>query len=472
MNDELLSIAEEKDYFIPSSHLLMPVNAKFMDNDNVKYHETHNWNPDYRAWEMAKQALRTIYEPIYSDFKPIDFDRCLQLAEKNTSAGYLYKKLKLPKKKDVFNKAYELLKMMFNQILSGENVKTIFEMAPKVEIRDIEKIISMDLTKRKQRTFVVSDVLHYIVGISLYHNFNSNIVKTAQRADSWNGVGISIFKGGWHQLAADLLQADNKFYCFDEKAMESCVTIAIQEAIYSIRHEFITGEYHNAATWYATNVMVSFVVDHRGNFWIKIGQNPSGHHNTLVDNGHAEELKGLYHLAKNCYDVAELIEKYKKSHKKIVGDDTIIPVSPFNYGNIWDGYLESSHDLGFNTTEETEGATDIFNVKFLNFGFIWNVSAFQFTFKPNYDKLFANLFFYRKQNSWRLTLAKLFAMKVLCYNDFDKYMQVCNYISYVLSDHYGELLNEKDLDDILDMNALLSQNKNRDEIRYLIFNLD
>jgi hypothetical protein len=472
MNDELLSHAQKNQFFIPSDHFLMPIVHDYMDNDNVKYHQTHIWNPDKRAWLMATTAIERIYEFIYSDFQPLTFDESIAIAEKTTSAGYLFKKMKCAKKGDVFNNAYELLKTLFFKVCNGEDVETIFEMAPKVEIRSLDKLINIDETKRKQRTFVVSDVLHYIVGISLYYNFNKNIVATCDNPLFWNAVGVSIFKGGWNTLACNLLSKSLTFRCYDEKAMESCVTMEFQEAIYNMRHRFITIEWSHAAQWYKTNVMFSKVLDHRGNMFIKISQNPSGHGNTLSDNGHAMELKGLYHLAKESFDVNDLVSKYRTCGKKVVGDDSIVPDKPLNLGDIWKDYMSSSRELGFETTEESDGAQPLSKVKFLNFGFQYNLIANQYTFVTNYDKLFAGLYFYRKSNSWRLTLARLYAMKVLCYSNMDRYLEVNNHISYILHEHTKDLLSETNFDDIITMNALLSQDKSREEIRRLIFNLD
>jgi len=327
------------------------------------------------------------------------------------------------------------------------------------------------MSKRKQRTFMVSDILHYLIGIACYHECNNMIVDTCYDTNYWNGVGLSIFKGGWNQLAIIMMSApawNGKVVAYDETAMESCVTVAIQQAIYDMRHSFVEGPYLNACTWYLQNIMYGLVVDHNGKLYLKVGQNPSGHHNTLVDNNHALELKMLYHLAKNCFDVTELVQKYEAAHVKLVGDDSIVPDNP----ELWDGLLSSSEELGFNTTLETDGAVPITEVKFLNFGFELDVDCYMYTFVPDYDKLFAGLFFYMKSHSWRLCLARLYAMKILCYSNLNRYKEVCDYIDLVKTSHKFDLVNETRFDEIITLDSLHGQDKSRDEIRRLLFNLE
>jgi len=459
-------MAESNNHFIPSDHYTMPVIKEYMENDNVKYHVQHSWSPDLRAWDLAKKAFTRLHERdiLFQDMLP--FDEVINLMERGSSSGYLWKKLKKPKKGDVINDELELLRCLYDRIKSGENVLTVFQMAPKVEIRSLDKLLNADYSKRKQRTFVVGDVLFYLVGVGLYKCQNDNIMSRCYRSDDWCGVGISIMKGGWDRLANILLSASQTFSGHDETAMEACLQGELYKVIYDLRNSRFSGESKKLADWYTYNLWFGYVVDQDGDVFQKCFQNPSGQFNTLTDNCLGLELKLLYHLAHKAVTVPELINSYTQSCLKIVGDDTIIPDNPR-----WDGVMQSSQQLGFNTKFEYTNEP-LTNCKFLNFGFVYNEHMMQWTFEADYDKLFAGLFYYRKSNSWRLTLARLFAMRMLLFNKPVLYEQVVWYICYILDNHKLDMENEKDIDKILPMESLMGQYLSPTEIGALLFSVE
>lgn len=463
-NHELLQQAVQNSLFIPQGHVLMPVMPNLMDNDNAKYHIAHEWKPELFAWDLAVKAFHRIYERKFRNCVPLSFDEAIFVAEKNTSSGYLFKMMGLPKKGDVIQKAYDLLKSLYDKICTGRQVLTIFEMAPKVEIRAIEKLINKDPTKCKQRTFVVGDVLFYLIGLSLYQNQNDAVIEDCYSSKSWNAVGMSIFYGGWDTLANILLSVNKNMICTDETAMESCLTGPIMSVIYNLRNQnYNQGPNYYASQWYFANLCFGQVLDHRGKLFTKVFQNPSGQPNTLLDNGFGKELKLLYHLAKSCTSVSQLVEQHDTLHLKYCGDDDIIPVH-----KAWDGLLQSSQEIGFNTKFEFENLP-LHQCRFLNFGFSYNPFQYQWMFVPEYHKLFTGLYFYKKQNSWRLTLARLFAMRLLCYTDQEKYNTVEKHINWILSQP-SLFLNERHLDDTLSVKSLMGQNLSEIEIRALLFN--
>jgi len=466
MNNELLHLAYDKHHFIPTKHGLMSVIPDYMDHDNSKYHVTHNWYPDYRALNLADDVMFRLFQDKFRKCKVKTFEEAIALAEKHTSAGFLYKKQGLPKKGDVFEKAYDILKSMYDDIRSGIPVETVFEVAPKVEIRAIEKLINDDYTKRKQRTFMVGDVLFYVVGLALYSEQNEVLIEDCYSHKSWFAVGISIFHGGWDTLYRILSKTSQIYDTHDETAMECCLMGHVMQLIYNIRHSYFEGVDRNMALWYSINLFFGKVLDHRGKLWLKSFTNPSGQLNTLMDNCLAMIFKLVYHICKSCISVEQVLSKINSVTLKLCGDDDIVPTSP-----VWDGMIDSSYEIGFLTKNEGLNQ-NISEVKFLNFGFSYNVYQHQWTFVPNYDKLFSGLFYYRKSNSWRLTLARLFAMKVLCYNDPYYYNQVCDYIDYIMQNFYVTMESETTLDSILPMHALIGQNLSREEIRALIFSTE
>jgi len=465
-NDELYDHAVNNNMFLPDKHFIMPVIPKYMENDNIKFTKSHVWCPDKEAWQLAVRVFNQVHLPHFSNPKVLSFHEAIAIAEKMTSSGWLYKKLGYPKKKDVFDNMLEELERRFNNVFAGIDEPTVFEIAPKVEIRPIEKITSEEEDDRKQRTFMVSDVLHYIVGIALYHDMNEKYISNCNDKTNWNAVGISIFNGGWNNLVQNLKSEHDLFTAYDEKAMEACVTGEFLHVIYDGKNYFLQA-YKHATSWFYRNVSYSTIIAYDGSVLLKNGMNPSGHIDTLYVNGLALELKYLYHLAKKLKFFDAVLDKYTTSHLKLLGDDSIVPYDP-----IWDGVLVSSAELGFETTLESKEGEVIENIRFLNFSFVYDHFYNMYTFEPNYDKLFAGLYYYRKKNSWRLTLARLFAMKILCFNNKYYYDQVMDLINYTLDQHDKDLQLELHLDEMLTYKSLMCQNKHPNEIIGLIFHME
>lgn len=464
-NMELITIAKQKSYYFPTEHVLMPVIPRYLHNDNAKWSEIHRWQPDQRALKLASQAFIRMRTNIYRGARILTFDEAILRAEKNTSSGYLYKLMGFTTKGEVLV-YYPELRYMVQQLVKGHSYLSIWEMAPKVEIRSLQKLIDEDESKRKQRTFMVADTLMYIVGLMLYSEQNDQLNALCDNKEEWCGVGISIFHGGWNNLAMNLLSVNPNVICCDESAMEACVTLALQEISYEARNSMLPTEYANLAHWYKMTVQHGLVHDGFGKIMQKVGGNSTGQLLTIYENIDASAIKKMYHLAKRCVTVDELITKCKKTGVKIIGDDDIIPYNP-----MWEGLIESSSELGF-TTKVEHWNVPLCQAKFLNFGFRFHIPTSMYTFEPNYDKLFAGLFFYRKQNSWRLTLARLYAMKILCYTNRHRYEEVEYYITHILNEHTPEIIGETALDAVITSHSLFCQDKSRQEIESLIFSLE
>jgi hypothetical protein len=313
---------------------------------------------------------------------------------------------------------------------------------------------------------MVADVLAYIVGLMLYSDQNDKVIALCDEVTDWCGVGISIFHGGWHNLARNLLSKSRNVICCDETAMEACITLEIQEHIYRARHADLPAEYQNLAYWYQTTEQYGFVHDGFGCIYSKVGCNSTGHLLTIHNNNDGSTLKKLYHLAKQVVDVDDLVNLYHDAGVKIVGDDDIIPYHPR-----WEGLIESSREIGFETKVE-HWNVPLSKASFLNFGFVFDIGSMMYTFRPNYDKLFAGLFFYRKDNSWRLTLSRLYAMKVLCYTNRTRYAEVQYYITHILHTHKHHIAAETEFDAVITEKSLYSQDKSSREIEYLLYSLE
>jgi len=463
---ELIDLAQKNNFYFPTEHVLMPVTPDYLKNDNAKWDVMHRWQPDLRAWDLAASAFLRIKSKIYRGSKPLTFEAALMRAEKMTSCGFLFKQLGFKTKGEVLTKYKDELKYIIDEIMEGVVYLSIWEMAPKVEIRNLQKLINDDYSKRKQRTFMVADTLAYIVGLMLYSEQNDQQTALCDDITDWCGVGISIFNGGWNNLACNLLSKSNEFIACDETAMEACITLEIQDVIYAARNEHIPSTHFKLANWYVQTCQYGIVHDGFGNLYEKVGGNCTGHNNTIHDNNDGSTLKKLYHLGKDCETTDELVEKYHNAGVKIVGDDDVIPYHP-----MWEGLVESSGEIGFHTKVEA-WRVPLTSLSFLNFGFIFDINTRMYTFKANEDKIFSALFLFRKDDSWRLTLARLYAMKILFYTNKLRYYEILHYIDFILARYKPDISGETRMDNIITEHSLYRQDKSPREIESLLYCLE
>jgi len=320
----------------------------------------------------------------------------------------------------------------------------------------------------------------------LYSDQNDRLVALAQ-SRCWSAVGSSIFHGGWDAFARYLLgdeQSSGKVRAYDISAMEASVSARIFEILYEWRNDSIHGE-DALKEWFFKNKVYSKMLDPNGVQGFKVGSNPSGCINTLTDNTFVVIFCLLYHLvgkelmiSPDSFDdeiVDAVVEHYDELPVKAMGDDTILADHP-----VWDGLEESTLELGFSFEKELPPSGNfpmqLHEAKFLNFGFDFDFNRNMWHFRPNFDKLFAGLFYYKKQSSWRLTLAKLYALRVMCSQHPRYRFELDSYIQYIWQDFDPELrsedLKDSNGDELLPYKNLKSMYLTAVQCDFLVFGLE
>jgi len=485
-NKELYDFAVKHNFFIPEKHMIAPVDLEKLKNDFKKFREPTDWFPDSEAYQKTKEAMYRILGPVISGSEPISFEEAISYAEKKTASGFKFKMAGYPTRRDVFNKAMPLLKRMVDAVLNGEDPETVWETCPKVEIRTIEKLFNADVSKRKQRTFLCCDTLMYIVSMMLYKNQNDKIHALGQHPDHWTAVGMSIFYGEWDRMIRRIKQTpgirknqtgEPLLQCFDVSKMEACMSNPLLSFIYEMRNDavhvtentsFITEfQLENAKKWVLKNVLCSLVIDPEGNLGYKNGMTSSGGLNTLDDNTIGLQFVNLYNFAKQLPTVEQIVDKYFEIKAAMIGDDSLLPDLP-----IFDSLIENAAELGFKMEYEIQPPTTVKEAKFMNFGFAYLPHFLSYGFVPNYDKLLAGVYYYMKSGSWRLSLAKLCALRVMCYTNLPRRMELEQLIAMIWKEKDLELKSEKQFDDKIPYASLRSLFLLPDQIEFLLFGFE
>jgi hypothetical protein len=467
MNKELFDRSRSKGFFLPTEHGISGMDFEMLCNDFKKFSKPIFWCPIETKLELTCRAFRKLFDPVLFGTRMFTLDEAIQIAEKNTSPGYLYKKIGCVTKQDVFLKHRSLLESQIALVFEGVNVETIAQAAPKVEIRPLEKIGNPDPELNKQRTFCVVDTLNYIICIMLYGHQN-HMLHTHKTSRHWSAVGSTIFYGGIDSLANNLTsnsKSQGRIKCFDIKSMEASISETILMFIYEWRNSTAAlASARNATQWFTQNKIYTLLIDLHGYLCMMLGMNPSGCGNTLDDNTFVLIWLKLYHISQNCSTIDQIIEIFWETPSQTMGDDDISADLP-----VWDGYEKTALTVGFRVTNEIPGECTLKNAKFLNFGFLWIPQRSMYVFKPNYDKLFANLYFNRKSDSWRLTLAKLYALRVLCFADLSRRNELENMIAYIWDEHDSDLISEIFLESKIPYKTLRNMCLADDEIGFLLY---
>jgi len=368
-------LAVSHNYFVPEQHMIASISRERLYNDFKKFELVHVWYPIHDNFERTCMAFTSIFSPLLCNSKILSYEEAVSRAERSTSPGYLYKKMGYRTKGEVFDKYGIELRRKVDNVFLGVNEKTIYETAPKVEVRPLDKLFNDDLDKRKQRTFMVADTLNYIIALMLYSDFNDKFHKQGNDDRHWSSIGSSIFYGGWNRVAMKMARKqkvsrleDIAVRCFDVSHMEACHVPPFQEFLYNWKHTCINGG-EFAKNWFQHHKMYGLLIDVFGFLCMKVGINPSGCLNTLDDNTFLMIFNKLYNISFHYPTVQSMIEKYFDLAVECMGDDSICEEDP-----LWDTYIDNSKHLGITITYEIDPPTSIFQAKFLNFGFSYDLA--------------------------------------------------------------------------------------------------
>lgn len=336
-------MAEKSGAFMPKQHYVSSVDKVQLCNDFEKFNTFRPWYPNKKQLDLTEKVFRRLFDHVIMGSRVKEPDEAIGDAKKSSSCGYLYKQMGCKNRREVFEKFTPLLISYVDKIRAGEPVETIWETAPKIEIRALLKLLNPDLAKRKVRTFLCCDTLCYLVGMMLYSDQNDKLTDASSRQRGWSAVGSTIFHGGWDQFARYLLEDEEtlrKVRCYDISAMEASISAALFEIIYCWRNDAIRGD-ANLKEWFFQNKVFSKMLDPNGYIGFKAGSNPSGCINTLTDNTFVVIFCMLYHLTGKLLEVGtytgdevvdSVVNLYEELPVKAMGDDTILADH-----DIWNG---------------------------------------------------------------------------------------------------------------------------------------
>lgn len=485
-NVELINRALEKEHHIPGGYYPAVMERQYLENDFDKFRKAYIWNPDPLRNHFTNLAFEHLFMTLLRA-ETMSFDQAVSTMELSASPGFPWNR-KYKTKRDVLKPQIEggqleLVAEIVQQVFdhgsvdyqfNGEHYTEVFWLtSPKEEIRPIEKINHEDKSKRKTRTFMCGDLITHIVGFMLYKNQNDELIKR-NNPDSWVAVGINPFYGGWNVMSESLLRNNSKkFYCADASHMEASVNKCLQTLIYKVRNKslvncpdasgFTNDQMNIAMMWYLEQVSDSLIIGIDGNLCMKFGKNPSGQINTLVDNTLSLIYVNLYAISEFVSEYIEIVYAYYEIALKAFGDDSIAEEDS-RLSNLFN----AAADLGFKLELETEPGP-LEKCTFLSSAFHFCSERKKWIQKPNFEKLFSNIFYNFKKSSWRYAYVKLAAARKLVYAFPAQREQIDDYISYVIHHHHGDLVNEVHIDCDLTFKATVSQLMPNTQNDFLIY---
>lgn len=474
-NQELYDLAVKNSFNVPDGYALAQIDRKMLMNDFVKFVKDRNWNPLPLAWEWGCRLTHEQCAP-YLKGKVLSYTEAKQRAERGKAPGYPFDRL-YKTKGEVYDDPFcdKVLWTIIRFLMTQPDavVRVYHKTSPKVEIRPLSKLTG---PTPKQRVFMCCDTLFYTVGIMLYGDQNDSFLK-AWSTSNYSAVGVSLQYGNWHKLyqlltgglpfeeAIKLL-----FHSWDISAMEATIRIPIFIEIYKMRFANLLIPprlkfyYTNLHNWFLSVLFYAFVIDPEGWLIIMFGGNPSGGFNTLTDNGFAQMYYKNYSICKRQpnYESSRIYASTVRI--KMVGDDCI--EQDHQYAGF---YVTDAADLGVTITLECDPGP-ITKTKFINMKWVLDVRYGMMVPGANLDKMLANVFCYRKRDSWRLTYVKLQAIKFFTQINPEIDYQVQYYIKYIEDKHMQDMQQEK-IDDILTLKATLSQNLTPDQLQFMMYGL-
>lgn len=476
-NSDLIQHAKENNLALPMNYFPAILNRDYLLNDFAKFRKSYNWCPRPEAWRITREAFLAEFS-LRLISRPLTFDEAISRIELSSSPGFPWRS-KYATKRDVIENELPLIRSIVERVFATGDVDYVFDgqrytnvfwlTSPKSEIRPIEKVNNVDKSKRKTRTFMCGDLICHIVGFMLYKEQNDNFLDLAL-SNSWSAIGLSPWYGGWNSLVRILLRNSphssiaKNFHCYDASHMEASVSDAMQDLIYEARNQSLPSYCEIASQWFYLNVTNSLIIDIDGFVVMKNGKNPSGSFNTLTDNTMALIIVFLYCISCFYMSLEKVFEAYHRIACKMLGDDSIFEECP----ELAD--LEMcANELGFNLLPESEPGP-LTQCSFLSSKFNFNTRYCSWIQYNNWEKTIANVFFNFKARSWRLTYAKLCAVRQIFYAYDDKRVYVDKLLNYILSRHDDDMKREdcKELTYAQARSQLMSDKANK----FLIFGLE
>lgn len=470
-NTELYNLALKNGHSIPYEYSISQMDIPMLQNDFKKFQKVRYWNPDPIKWSWACQKMHSDYSQFLRT-SPLTFEQAVQAAEKQTSPGYPWN-LYFKTKGEVLqhDASYLFIRNTISRIMSGDfNFSLWNQTSPKLhEIRPKKKFLG---PTPKVRTFMCCDIIFYLIGIMLYKNQNDSMLSAAY-TNKWSAVGVKEEYGGWDQLARVLLgdMYNPNFHCFDVEAMEASMQVPVFGSIYQLRNSNLQIPVKHRTPWYNLQrfylrcLQFPYVIDPIGMLIMMFGGNISGQLNTLNDNTLGLEFAAKYCIAIHFSTYDEFSNFWDTIRGKLMGDDSII-----REHRLIQHFISDMAALGFIVKYESEPAL-LTKSTFLNRSWAYSLTHGMFVSKPNFAKMLANVYFNKKNNSWRLTYVKLQALRVKFYAFPEKLAIIMSYIQHLEKNHMKDMEKENFIDPILTMKATLATNLPNDQIEFMIYGI-
>lgn len=465
MNVELADYAKRKGFPMPKDHFFATLDINMLRNDAKKYDVWRNWNPDRGAFSRTFRIMKKYFSTLISDKKMMTFDEAVAAAVRDGAPGKYWKDLGCQTKGDVFDKHLQQLRDMVGDVFAGKNVRSLWQLSPKTEVRTVAKLFNLDPEKNKQRTFLCGDTLNYIVSMMLFGNVVEEFNQLGNTQEL-PALGFSMFYGGWDKLARDL--GNFMQHCFDISCMEGSFSDIHLMELHEFVASFVRDLNPHASGWHLISMIFSEMCDFDGWLGVKNGQMPSGSFLTLLINTLGLFSILLYSIIKDnpSSSDSQILKMLKNVRGKLMGDDSILRESQ-HVVNL----CRNAYDLGFVMTYEADPGP-ITAAKFLNFGFSYDLFYRKFVPKPNFDKLWASVFYNRKRDSWRFTLAKLYGIRILVYPFKEHRDMVDDLITYIWQQFKDLLMAETQYDELITLHSLISMKLTDEEMVYLIYGFE
>jgi hypothetical protein len=173
LNVRMMDFAEKNGYKLPENYVMMTTNLQRLRNDNLKLHVNHFFCPQVIFWQLAEARFLRKNSAIYEGCMPLTWVEMRRICVENASSGFIFKyRYQCLKKTDAFARYESEIKWLIVQISRGVPILEILQNGPKTEIRPIEKLKHVEPEKRKQRSFLMSGMIHHVIGLILFYEQN------------------------------------------------------------------------------------------------------------------------------------------------------------------------------------------------------------------------------------------------------------------------------------------------------------
>lgn len=281
-----------------------------MNNSNLQIPE---WKMNF-VFDCFMQTMSSFNCPAITGYT---HEEAIAVLDRSKSPGMPWTVLGYLNKGMVIDNNYEKLREFYEQC---EDFNVLWSLSNKDELRPLEKVES-----KSTRVFQIASIEHTYVAYRVFGHLCDSFYRWHSE---FNAVGVSPYRGEWHDLMLPFLRFDGHLFDTDGIAYDLNISAQWMHFAKQVLLAFVHPDQISKVEWLFHTAIYSYCVAMDGSVFQKCKSNPSGWLLTIIVNTlimYALLMYAWFELF--GYGPRQFDDFRCETRQKIVGDDNVSGVT-------------------------------------------------------------------------------------------------------------------------------------------------